>query len=211
MLRRVLVSVVALLGVMGAGLATTGVANASTPPGGGNGKVLNVVWQRESYNYWCGPAATRIALSARMGSGLPSQATLAGQLGTTTAGTDNVGLVTGVLNRDLHTSWYETKWMRNDPPTGAQVNLLWSDITYDVDHGYALVVNIDAPASNHPPGYPNYEILHYFTVAGYEPGTDNVYIVDPASGLPGFGAVPQHYWLSLGKLASLVPPKGYSA
>ena len=93
---------------------------------------------------------------------------LASQLGTTTAGTNHVGLVTGVLNSDLRTTYYETKWMPNDPPTTAQKDLLWHDITYDIDRNYALVANIVAPPSNHPPCYPNTTIYHYFAIVGYK-------------------------------------------
>jgi peptidase C39-like protein len=52
-------------------------------------KVLNIQYQVQSTGYWCGPAATRIALSARIAP--PSQQTLADQLGTTTNGTDWIG------------------------------------------------------------------------------------------------------------------------
>jgi hypothetical protein len=79
--------------------------------------------------------------------------------------------------------------MHDDPPTPSQVNLLWRDIRYDIDHGYALVVNLVAPPSNHPPGYPNTTIWHYFTVAGYDQDSGSAYIVDPASGLHGFESV----------------------
>ncbi len=95
-------------------------------------KVLTYSYQAQQTGYWCGPASTRIALSARMASP-PSQAQLAAQLGTTTAGTNHIGLVTGALNSVLRTTYYETKWMPNDPPTTAQRNLLWRDITYDID------------------------------------------------------------------------------
>ena len=105
--------------------------------------VLNVQYQVQQTGYWCGPAATRIAISART-SNVPSQGTLASQLGTTTNGTDWIGQVTGVLNRDLGSGWYETKEMPNDPPTQAQRDLLWRDIVLDINNGYAIVANIVA-------------------------------------------------------------------
>ena len=144
-------------------------------------------------------------MSARTGN-LPSQGTLASQLGTTTNGTDWIGQVTGVLNGDLGTSWYETKEMPNDPPTQAQRDLLWNDIVLDINNGYAIVANIVAPANNHPPGYPNYTIYHYFTVIGYDSSDMTVKIADPAN----FGGN-QIYWLSFDQLATLIPPKGYAA
>ncbi len=167
--------------------------------------VLNIQYQVQQTGYWCGPAATRIALSAKTGN-LPSQQQLANELPTTTNGTDWVGQVTRVLNSRLGTSWYETKEMPNDPPTQAQRDLLWRDIVLDINNGWAIVANIVAPANNHPPGYPNYTIYHYFTVIGYDSSDMTVKIADPAS----FGGN-QIYWLTFNQLATLIPPKGYSA
>jgi hypothetical protein len=164
---------------------------------------LTVDFQYQETGYWCGPAATRIALSARIAA--PSQAHLAADLGTTTNGTDWIGQVTRELNAHIGGSYYETKEMPNDPPTQAQRNLLWQDVVYDIDRNYPIVANIVAPANNHPPGYPNYTIWHYFTVIGYDSNDMTVLIADPA----GFG--PATYWLTFNQLATLIPPKGYSA
>ncbi|MGH4030301.1 C39 family peptidase [Actinomycetota bacterium Odt1-20B] len=165
---------------------------------------LQVDYQVQETGYWCGPAATRIALSARIGP--PSQGDLAAQLGTTENGTDHISQVTGVLNNNLGTGWYETKEMPNDPPTQAQKDLLWNDIVLDINNNYPIVANIVAPPNNHPPGYPNETIYHYFTVIGYDDANGTVLIADPAS----FGGN-QIYWLSFDQLATLIPPKGYAA
>jgi hypothetical protein len=166
---------------------------------------LSIDYQVQETGYWCGPAATRIALSARVAP--PSQSALAAELGTTTAGTDWIGQVTGVLNNHVGTGWYETKEMPNDPPTQAQKDLLWRDIVLDIDNNYPIVANIVAPPGNQPPGYPSDQtIYHYFTVIGYDDANSTVLIADPAS----FSGN-QIYWLSFAQLASLIPPKGYSA
>ncbi|MFD7157347.1 C39 family peptidase [Kribbella sp. NPDC059898] len=167
-------------------------------------KTLTIDFQYQQTGYWCGPAATRIALSARISP--PSQQQLANELPTTTNGTDWIGQVTRVLNNHVGTGWYETKEMPNDPPTQAQRDLLWRDIVLDIDNNYPIVANIVAPANNHPPGYPNYTIYHYFTVIGYDSGDQTVLIADPA----GF-APTATYWLTFNQLATLIPPKGYSA
>jgi hypothetical protein len=167
-------------------------------------KTLNIDFQYQQTGYWCGPAATRIALSARISP--PSQQQLANELPTTTNGTDWIGQVTRVLNNHLGTGWYETKEMPNDPPTQAQRDLLWRDVVLDIDNNYPIVANIVAPAGNHPPGYPNYTIYHYFTVIGYDDSDQTVLIADPA----GF-APTATYWLTFNQLATLIPPKGYSA
>ncbi|SDY09833.1 Peptidase_C39 like family protein [Amycolatopsis xylanica] len=170
----------------------------------GQPRWLNIDYQVQETGYWCGPAATRIALSARMNP--PSQGALAGQLGTTVDGTGWIGQVTSVLNNNLGGGWYETKEMPNDPPAQWQRDLLWNDIVYDIDRNYPVVTNIVAPANNHPPGYPNYTIYHYFTVFGYDPVDRTVVIADPANF--GGNAI---YWITFDQLASLIPPKGYSA
>lgn len=188
----------------------TPVVAAAAPPGATSTEVrvsgehvLQVDYQVQETGYWCGPAATRIALSAR--GVYRSQADLAAELGTHTGGTDWIGQVTRVLGG--YVGWYETKEMPNDPPTQAQKDLLWRDIVLDIDNGYPIVANIVAPPGNQPPGYPpDQTIYHYFTVIGYDDVNRTVLIADPAS----FGGN-QIYWLTFDQLASLIPPKGYSA
>ncbi|WP_156756785.1 C39 family peptidase [Actinokineospora pegani] len=193
---RVLAALVATLSLL-----TPAVA-AAEPVHAQNWRVLNHDYQVQETGYWCGPAAVRIALSAR--GVYRTQGDLARALGTTTNGTDWIGQVTGVLAGSV--GWYETKEMPNDPPTPGQRDLLWRDIVLNINNNYPIVANIVAPANNHPPGYPNYTIYHYFTVIGYNPDTWQVYIADPAN----FGGN-HHYWLTFDQLASLIPPKGYSA
>ncbi|WP_026360681.1 C39 family peptidase [Amycolatopsis nigrescens] len=168
-------------------------------------KSLDVSYQVQETGYWCGPAATRIAQSART-SDLPSQAALAEQLGTTENGTDHISQVVDVLNANLGGGEYQVTEMPDDPPSQAQKDKLWQDIVSDIDGGYAVVTNIVAPPGNHPPGYPDETIYHYFTVIGYDSSNMTVHIADPAN----FGGN-QLYWLSFDQLATLVPPKGYAA
>lgn len=165
--------------------------------------VLDIDYQVQETGYWCGPAAARIALSAR---GIQiSQADLAAQIGTDEGGTDHISQITDTLSS--HVGWYETKEMPNDPPTQEQKDLLWNDIVHDIDNGYAVVTNIVAPPGNQPPGYPpDQTIYHYFTVIGYDDAAGTVLIADPAS----FDGN-QIYWLSFDQLSTLIPPKGYSA
>lgn len=165
-------------------------------------KVLNVDYQVQQTGFWCGPAASRIAISARRGA--PPQGQLAWDLGTTARGTDHIGLITGVLNRYLGPGTYESRVLPNYPNQWEK-DRLWRDIVSSVDNGFAVVANIVAPPNNHPPGYPNHTIFHYFSVIGYNPDTWQVFIADSAyfSGM-------SFYWLSFDQLASLIPPKGYS-
>ena len=162
-------------------------------------------WEVQETGFWCGPAATRMALSALMASP-PSQATLARELGTTTAGTDWIGQITTVLNARIAPDRYKTIEMPNDPPTAEQKRRLWADIVESIDRNHPVVTNIVAPPWNHPPGYPDRWVYHYFTVAGYDATSNQVYILDSAN-FSGRGK----YWLSFNQLATLIPPKGYAA
>lgn len=167
-------------------------------------KVLTVDYQVQQTGYWCGPASTRIALSAR--GAAPTQQQLANELPTTTNGTDTIDQVTRVLNRRLGPGRYATKLMPNDPATPAQKMGLWNDIVVSIDQGYPIVANIVAPPHNHPPGYPNRTIYHYVSIIGYNPDTWEVYVADPAN----FGGN-KMYWLKFDQMATLIPPKGYSS
>jgi hypothetical protein len=201
---------ITVLATVGTTLLVPAAASAAPAPGAvitsnvhaAADHTLQVDYQVQETGYWCGPAATRIALSAR---GISrSQSQLAAELGTTQNGTDWIGQVTGVLGN--YVGWYETKEMPNDPPSQAQRDLLWRDVVLDIDNGYAIVANIVAPPNNHPPGYPNETIYHFFTVIGYNDVDQTVLIADPAS----FSGN-QIYWLTFNQLATLIPPKGYSA
>lgn len=165
---------------------------------------VKIDFEYQVTGWWCGPASTRIALSAR--GIIVSQQQMADELGTTQNGTDDISLVTKVLNNHLSPQWYENKYMPNDPPSVTQKNLLWQDITTDTDKGYVIVANIVAPANNHPPRYPNQTIYHYLTIVEYNSDTRKILVADPA----GFAGSPT-YTLSFDQMATLIPPKGYSA
>jgi hypothetical protein len=181
----------------------SGEGSSETPPP--VERILDHDYQVQQTGYWCGPAATRVALSARMPP--PSQQTLANELGTTVNGTDWIGQITGVLNDNLGGTFYVTTEMPNDPPTQAQRDQLWVDVVQSIDGNFPIVANIVAPPSNQPPGYPsNQTIYHYFAVVGYNREKREVFIADSAN-FSGY----QHYWLTLDKLATLIPPKGYSS
>lgn len=168
-----------------------------------NAKVLPFEYQIQETRWWCGPAATRIALSASMAA--PSQGQLARDLGTTAAGTNNIGIVAKVMNK--YVGDYQTRWLPSDPATASQKSALWADIVRSIDGGHAVVANIVAPPWNHPVGYPNDRtVFHYIALLGYSPATREVFVGDSAY----FSNI-KSYWISFDKLATLVPPKGYSA
>ena len=163
--------------------------------------------------YNCGPASAQTIIRSKTGK-LHPEATLGAQLGTHRGGTDYIGQFPMVLNRHLPGAGYRHQDMPNDPPTQAQIDKLWRDITGSINAGYGVVANIVAPPSNYPravapstinPAYSGGTVYHYFAVMGYA-GSGNsrrVWVAD--SGFSPFG-----YWLSFNQLASLIPPKGYA-
>lgn len=166
-------------------------------------KVIQYEHQWQETGYWCGPAATRVALTAA--GDTTSQAQLAEELPTDENGTDHIGQVTDVLNAHGAGNYVTTE-LPSDPPTDAQEQQLWDDVVNTIDQDRAVVANIVAPPGNQPPGYPSDQtIYHYFTVVGYNSDTSQVKIADSAQFSEG------EYWLDFHQLATLIPPKGYSA
>lgn len=80
-------------------------------------RIVEHDYQIQETGYWCGAAATRVALSARIAP--PTQQALANQLPTTTNGTDWIGQVTRTLNVRLGGPFYVTTEMPNDRDYGA--------------------------------------------------------------------------------------------
>ncbi|MEV4732272.1 C39 family peptidase [Saccharopolyspora sp. NPDC049426] len=171
-------------------------------------KELPVNYAAQLTGYWCGPAATRIAMSSKTGD-LPSQAELAKELRTTENGTDHVGQVADGLNKLLAPTGthYVAKDLSSRQVSPEMTNELWDDTVRNIDSGKAMVANIVAPPGNQPPGYPSSQtIYHYVSVVGYDSDKKNVKIADPAN----FSGN-KEYWLSLDQLTSLVQPRGYVA
>ena len=163
--------------------------------------------------YNCGPASVQTIIRSKTGK-LHTEATLGSQLGTHRGGTDYIGQFPTVLNRHLPGAGYRHQDMPNDPPTQAQIDKLWRDITGSINAGYGVVANIVAPPSNYPravapstisPAYGGGTVYHYFAIMGYAGAgaSRRVWVADS-------GFYPYGYWLSLSQLATLIPPKGYA-
>jgi hypothetical protein len=203
-IRRLLTVTLVAVAVSGGAATLAGPASAATS------KSLSIAWEAQINYYYCGPAATRMAMKARTSSP-PSQTTIGKYLGTDVNGTDDIGNVVGALNHFLNTGWYEAKYISYSA-TQAQHDLLKSDAVFDVDRDYALVANIwIVPGGMHPPGYPSYEVMHYVTIIGYGNSGESVQVADPAAGLGDFANVPHTYWVSTWDMANMIGGKGYAA
>ena len=162
-------------------------------------------------HYWdCGPASAQIILNGR--SIIESEDALIRQIGTTTNGTDYVGLIERVLARRMPQAQYKSVYLERDPATPAQKEQLWRDVVRSIDAGFGVVMNFVAPPRNYPrgvkgsesPAYRGGTVYHYVACMGYsDDGERAFWIADP--GFRPFG-----YWCSWDQVATLIPPKGYA-
>ncbi|MGI5237668.1 C39 family peptidase [Dactylosporangium sp. CA-139066] len=159
-------------------------------------------WQ-ENY-YFCGPAATRIALTAR---GLfPSQSEVAQRLGTTESGTNSSEDTARALNAFTGTNFYEAHFIRGSTATPADVDELRSSVVSAISQGYAVVANIAGSTVDDAGHGHSYDGGHYLTIVGYRDGGATVKIADPADA-QGVGS----YTLPVTKMADWIAQRGYAA
>ncbi|RLP89656.1 phytochelatin synthase [Micromonospora sp. BL4] len=165
-------------------------------------RILGIDYQAQPNFYYCGPAATRIALSAQ-GKAL-SQDEVAKLLGTTEAGTPSALDTTRVLN-ELTGGKYRTTEIRDSVARPEQVEQLRRDVLAAVDAGRPVVANIKGTTVDIDGNPHSYEGGHYLTLVGYRDGGDMIRIADPAD--PALG----EYWMSLPKVANWIAERGYSS
>jgi hypothetical protein len=181
--------------------AMTAVASTSNLPGE---KALNYDYQRQPNFFYCGPAATRIALTVVGHTN--SFDDVARQLGTTENGTNSAQDTTRVLNKVAGGNFYTTHEIRGATATAAEVDQLKNDVIHAVANDHAVVANIagtitDAAGASH-----SYDGGHYLTIVGYGNGGTTVKIADPAD-TQGDGS----YWVSTVTMANWIATRGYSA
>ncbi|WDZ87801.1 C39 family peptidase [Micromonospora cathayae] len=166
-------------------------------------KVLDIEYQEQSTYYYCGPAATRIALTAR--GIVRSQDDLARRLNTTEFGTNSAEDTTRVMNDLVGRDVYQTRMIPGSAATAAQTDRLRADVVETVGSGYAVVVNVAGTATDVAGGWHSFPGGHYVAVVGYRDGGRTVKIADSAS------AATSSYWMSIDAVADWVATRGYSA
>jgi hypothetical protein len=172
-----------------------------SPP---SARVLDYDYEAQINGYYCGPAATRIALTAR--DRHPSQDAVAGELGTTTSGTNSAEDTTRVLNGLADTDFYRTTEIPGNSASSAEMDRLQANVVHAVSSGYAVVANIVGSAADTDGASHEYDGGHYLTVVGYRDNGRTVRIADPAY-VNGVSA----YWMSTINLANWMGTRGYSA
>jgi hypothetical protein len=155
--------------------------------------------------YYCGPAATRIALSAHLKK-VPSQSTLAKQLGTTTDGTNSAYDITRVLNKQLHAKRYHTTVIPGKKATAKQIERLRRDVVASINNGDPVVANIAGTVWDTAGEKHSYEGGHYLAVVGYSNHGKTVKIADSADTVGR-----NTYKLPVKKLANWIASRGYSS
>ncbi|TDO18114.1 peptidase C39-like protein [Mycobacterium sp. BK086] len=163
----------------------------------------------------CGPAATQVVLNA-VGI-VVTETQLIAEIGTTTNGTDDVSWIENrCLDVRLPDANYTTVYVRNDPPSAAQIETYWRNLKQSIDTGHGVINNWVSPATNpprgikgsqSPDGYGRYTIYHYVSAVGYDDNYDGrggraVCIADS-------GFRPFFYWVTLEQCVGLISPKGY--
>ena len=167
-------------------------------------KMLDYQFEWQTNYYYCGPAATRIAMTVR--GFFQSQDALASALGTTVNGTNSVADVTRVLNGLGKTGIYKARFIPGHSATQAEVEQLKVDVLNTVGTGNPIVANIAGTAVDSYGKAHSYPGGHYLTVVGYSDSGDTVKIADPADQY-GRG----WYMMSTLNLANWVALRGYSA
>ncbi|MBE1488656.1 C39 family peptidase [Plantactinospora soyae] len=182
-------------------------APTSTPskrPAPPASKVLDYQFQAQINGWYCGPAATRIALTVR--DERPSQDEVAGDLGTTMSGTNSAQDTTRVLNKVIGTDFYRSTMLSGGAASRAEMDQLQADVVHAVSNGYAVVANIAGSATDVDGGWHSYPGGHYLTVVGYRDNGRTVKIADPA--IPGDDST---YWMTTIDLANWAASRGYSS
>ncbi|MFV2102603.1 C39 family peptidase [Micromonospora sp. LOL_024] len=164
---------------------------------------LDVRYEAQPNFYYCGPAATRNALSVQ-GKNIDVHA-MAKQMGTTEAGTDSINDITPVLNKETGKDVYKSVEIPDPTADDKQTHKLREDIVRTVDEGRAVVANIAGTTTDTDGTTHAFEGGHYISVVGYHDNGDTVTIADSAD--PNQAS----YQISTDNLADWIATRGYSA
>jgi len=152
--------------------------------------------------YYCGPASTRIALSAQ-GYTL-DQDELARRLGTTVNGTDSSYDIARVLNDVVGKDVYRVREIPGPTATPAEMDRLQADVVRSLNAGRVVVANIVGGMTDNAGFWRNFPGGHYVTIVGYADEGRQVQVADPS------GVGPHTYWISTIDMANWMASRGYA-
>jgi 5-hydroxyisourate hydrolase-like protein (transthyretin family) len=177
-------------------------SSVTTDRHGRGERELDVRYEAQPNFYYCGPAATRNALSV-LGKNIDVDA-MAKEMGTTENGTNSINDITPVLNKETG-KHYRSVEIRDSKANDKQTDTLRADIVRTVDDGRAVVANIAGTATDTDGNTHSFEGGHYISVVGYRDGGKTVTIADSAN--PDTAS----YRMSVDNLADWIATRGYSA
>ena len=164
---------------------------------------LGVRYEAQPNFYYCGPAATRNALSVQ-GKNINVD-DMAKEMGTTENGTNSINDITPVLNKETgKANAYHSVEISNPTADAKQTDTLRTDIVRTVDDGRAVVANIAGTTTDTDGTVHSFEGGHYISVVGYRDNGNTVKIADSAD--PNMAS----YWISVEHLADWIATRGYS-
>ncbi|SCG63689.1 C39 family peptidase [Micromonospora halophytica] len=176
-------------------------AQTERKPGGE--RQLKVDYEAQPNFYYCGPAATRNALSV-LDKDIDVD-DMAKRMGTTEAGTNSINDITPVLNKEAGKGdVYRTVEIKTGKADTKQTDKLRADIVRTVDNGRAIVANIAGTATDTDGGTHSFEGGHYIAVTGYQDNGNTVTIADSAN--PATAS----YEMDIDTLADWIATRGYS-
>ncbi|MER7008317.1 C39 family peptidase [Dactylosporangium sp. NPDC000555] len=167
-------------------------------------KVLQYDFQFQPNYYYCGPASTRIVLTAD-GVNM-SQDEIARRLGTTTSGTNSAADTTRVLNSVLGKDVYQTRWIPGQRATAEEATRVQEDVVRAISGDRAIVANIVGGATDAVGVWHEFSGGHFIAIVGYRDNGRAVQVADP-SGMFG----PKTYWMATSNMAHWMAARGYSA
>ena len=177
-------------------------AQVSTDRKGHGERELDVRYEAQPNFYYCGPAATRNAISV-LGKNIDVDA-MAKEMGTTENGTNSINDITPVLNKETG-KHYRSVEIRDGKADDKQTDTLRADIVRTVDDGRAVVANIAGTATDTDGNTHSFEGGHYISVVGYRDNGHTVTIADSAD--PNMAS----YRITVDNLADWIATRGYTA
>ncbi|SBT65512.1 Peptidase_C39 like family protein [Micromonospora sediminicola] len=162
---------------------------------------LDVRYEAQPNFYYCGPAATRNAISV-LGKNIDVHA-MAREMGTTENGTNSINDITPVLNKETGKP-YRSVEISDRKADDKQTDTLRTDIIRTIDDGRAVVANIAGTATDTDNTTHSFEGGHYISVIGYRDNGNTVTIADSAN--PNTAT----YRMSIDNLADWIATRGYS-
>lgn len=164
---------------------------------------LGVRYEAQPNFYYCGPAATRNALSVQ-GKDISVDA-MAKEMGTTEAGTNSINDITPVLNKETgKTDAYRSVEISSPAADAKQTDKLRADVVKTVDDGRAVVANIAGTTTDTDGTTHSFEGGHYISVVGYRDNGNVVKIADSAD--PNQAS----YEVTVEHLADWIATRGYA-